>query len=85
MNTEPTENTEPTDEHREREYTMHEHGQEDAAREPQDDGRTEAPELAGGRDVFGRRARILAGLTMGAVVVTAVATGDPTPTMASWA
>ncbi|MFG2310745.1 hypothetical protein ACGFS9_19030 [Streptomyces sp. NPDC048566] len=40
---------------------------------------------ASGTDVFARRARILAGMTLGAVIVTAVAAGDPTPTMTSWA
>ncbi|WP_335934734.1 hypothetical protein [Streptomyces sp. PTD5-9] len=46
---------------------------------------TDSPEPVGDKGALGRRARILAGLTVGAVVVTAVAAGDPTPTMASWA
>lgn len=56
-----------------------------AAQELRDESGTDAPGRPGDKDAFGRRARILAGMTLGAVIVTAVAAGDPTPTMTSWA
>ncbi|MFF6998245.1 hypothetical protein ACFY93_25240 [Streptomyces sp. NPDC008313] len=63
---------------------MQEQGPEFEAQESRDESGVEPQEPAGHKD-NGRRARILAGLTVGTLVVTAVASGFPTPTVVSWA
>lgn len=64
---------------------MQEQGQDVEELEPRGESGIESQGATGGKDTRGRRARILAGLTVGTLVITAVAVGDPTPTMASWA
>ncbi|MFJ9539112.1 hypothetical protein ACIRPX_17830 [Streptomyces sp. NPDC101225] len=64
---------------------MQEQGQDFEELEPGNESGTESQRATDGKDTRARRAKILAGLTVGTLVITAVAVGDPTPTMASWA